>query len=321
MRINRGLLFWGLALVTAGAVALAVQAEAVPRDIVADAWRLWPLILIAIGVAIVFGRGPLGPLGAALGGVAVGVFAGALLTSIPFGFTSCGDAPMREGDTAEGSFDTGRAEVTLDLDCGQLDLSLQPGNAWDADLARAGGSPPRLDADDGSLSIETRGGPPFGERRHEWDVRLPRDVELDLEVDVDAAGSALNLAGGQLGTFELDMNAGAANLDLTSARVADLEIDMNAGSLSIETDAGTRLDGRIGFNAGAVDLCVPSGVALAIGLDDPNITLGHNLDEWGLERRGDTWTTPGLGTGTPSIRLTVDGNAASLTLNPEEGCR
>jgi hypothetical protein len=42
MRLDRGLLFWGLALITTGAVALAVEFRYVDRDVVSGAWRLWP---------------------------------------------------------------------------------------------------------------------------------------------------------------------------------------------------------------------------------------------------------------------------------------
>ena len=59
MKINRGLVFWGVALITAGTVALAIQAELIPADAARQAWRLWPLLLVAIGLAVIASRTPL----------------------------------------------------------------------------------------------------------------------------------------------------------------------------------------------------------------------------------------------------------------------
>ena len=53
MRVNRGLIFWGVALVTAGAVALAIQYDIVAGESAREAWRLWPIVLIVIGVAVI----------------------------------------------------------------------------------------------------------------------------------------------------------------------------------------------------------------------------------------------------------------------------
>ncbi len=80
MHLNRGLLFWGLALITAGATALAVQQDIIDRDVVAEAWKLWPVILIAIGLSIVLARTPFSVLGTVLAALILGVAGGALVS-------------------------------------------------------------------------------------------------------------------------------------------------------------------------------------------------------------------------------------------------
>ena len=54
MQVNRGFAFWGVALITAGAVALAIQTELIPAESARQAWRLWPLVLIIIGLSASF---------------------------------------------------------------------------------------------------------------------------------------------------------------------------------------------------------------------------------------------------------------------------
>jgi hypothetical protein len=56
VHIRRGLLFWGLFFVALGSVPLAIRAGVVDETVVGQAWRLWPLALIAVGVAILGGR-------------------------------------------------------------------------------------------------------------------------------------------------------------------------------------------------------------------------------------------------------------------------
>ena len=50
MHVNRGLVFWGVALVTAGAVALAIQTGAIEAESAREVWQYWPVVLIVIGV-------------------------------------------------------------------------------------------------------------------------------------------------------------------------------------------------------------------------------------------------------------------------------
>ena len=56
MRVNRGLLGWGVFFIVLGAVPLAVQAGVVSEARVREAWQLWPLILVGIGLGLVLER-------------------------------------------------------------------------------------------------------------------------------------------------------------------------------------------------------------------------------------------------------------------------
>ena len=76
-------------------------------------------------------------------------------------------------------------------------------------------------------------------------------------------------------------------------------------------------EGDLSANAGAIELCVPPDAALQLEVQD-QLTFATNLNSRGLTESGDTWTRAGTG---GLIDLSIEGNAASFTLDPEGGCR
>ncbi len=318
MRVNRGLVFWGLALVVAGAVALLVQSGGIGEEAARNAWRFWPVVLVAIGIAVIAGRTPFALLATAAAAIVVGGLAGTLVAGWPEGIgLGCGGQPT-ERVSESGSFG-GAAEVDLLFNCGDLIVSLATGSDWSVNAGHGADARPDISSDDGSLSITAEGGGPIGftSTRQEWEVELPAEAELDVDLEANAASAAIDLAGGQLAGLTIDANAGDFAVDVSGASVDGFELDMNAGSASISTDGDTTLAGSVGMNAGSLDLCVPDGVAVEIVLDDPNVTFSHDLDDHDFDESGDVWR---LGSGTPAIRLSVDGNAASFSFNPDGGC-
>jgi hypothetical protein len=317
VRINRGLVFWGVALITAGAVALAIQAGAIDGEQARQWWRLWPVALIVIGVAIIAARTPFAMVGTLAAGLVVGGLAGSLVGGWPDGLSiGCG-GEVDEHLTEQGSFGSS-AEVALDFNCGDLAVAMGDGSDWAVDAGYAGDSRPDVSSGDGSLRVIAEGGEfPFGEGRQDWQVTLPTEVDLALRIEANAASSDLDLDGGSFSELALDTNAGSATLNLSGASADEMSIEMNAGSVTINADGDTEFDGTVEMNAGSLDLCIADGVVFAITIADSNITFSHNLDESGLTRSGDTWRS---GTGAEAITLSVEGNAASFTLNPEGGC-
>jgi hypothetical protein len=325
MHINRGLMFWGLALITGGLVALAAQQDMIDRDALADAWRLWPVVLIAIGLAIVLSRTPFAAVGTVIAALVVGAAGGTAIAVGP-GVVSCGGEPVPP-NTFEGAFELPRANVELELNCGSLHVAMADGTSWVAVGSTVSDGPPVIESSLGALHIRSGSeGLPFGRDRQKWALSLGRDTHYELSASLNAVDSNLNLADGTFGSLALNPNAGSVDIDLSGAHVADLDVSLNAGSMSIVVGADTDLAGTIGANAGSIDFCAPEaalrfeGAALRFTVD-ANVTFSHNLDETDLIKSGDTFTTPGFESAVHRIDLRLEGNAASFTLNPEEGCQ
>ena len=318
MQVNRGLVFWGLTLVTAGTVALLVQAGAIDDETTRQAWRWWPVALIAVGLAVIAERTPFAFVATAVAALVVGALAGSLAAGWPPIGIGCG-GEATEVVTESGAFDADRADVELRLNCGELDVSTATGRDWSVDARHGRDGRPTLTSTGDSLRlVAERSGPiGFAQARQEWDVELPADAAFDLDLHANAASSRLDLADATLSRLRLDTNAGDVRVDVAGASVSDLTVEMNAGSVRIIADADTSLAGSADMNAGSLELCVPDDLSVEIALDDPNVTFNHNLGEAGFSESGDTWRA---GDGAPAVRLEVDGNAASFTVNPDGGC-
>jgi len=319
MRVRRGLLFLGLFLIPLGGVSLLVRAGVLDAARLADAWRLWPLILVGAGIAILLGRSRLALVGTAVVALVLGSLAGAALAGGNgwFGvFSDCGGSgrPTDEHLRRDGSFDPG-ADVRLDLRCGSLTLATTGESGWRLDAAHRGPAP-LVDSSPGRLDVRVPTG--RGDRRNDWTVGVPAADVATLEVTANAATVGLDLSGSRLASLEGDMNAGDLRIDATGATVDQLDLTMNAGRIRYIAGSSA-LRGDVSLNAGAFDLCVPDGVGLQLDVTD-QLTFAHNLDSRGLVRAGSTWTRAATDLG-QVIALTIDGSAASLTLNPTGGCR
>ena len=81
MHIRRGYLGWGVFLILAGAVPLAVRAGYLTDDQIGRLWTLWPLILIGIGVGLILSRTRFDFIGGIIVAATLGLMAGGLLSS------------------------------------------------------------------------------------------------------------------------------------------------------------------------------------------------------------------------------------------------
>jgi len=83
MKLNRGRLNWGVFFIVLGAVPLAYRQGAVPLSTLSDAWRLWPLVLVGIGLKIVLSRTPAYFVGGLVVAACLGLVVGSLFAIGP----------------------------------------------------------------------------------------------------------------------------------------------------------------------------------------------------------------------------------------------
>lgn len=328
MRINRSLLNWGVFLIAIGGVPLAVQQGWVDSSIAGDLLRLWPLILVGVGLGLILRWTPLEWLGGALVAGTIGLLLGAVIAG---GITGIGSACLGADDgtsttTQRNGVSSGSTfDLDLELTCGELDVARAPGAAWSVEVAHAPDDPPTIEGSPSGLSMHQgdSGTTVFlftQDARTQWDVEVPTTAAIAASVTLNFSDAVIDLGGGPLAMLSGTLNGASADIQLEGASTpqpAGLSLTLNGSSGSLGLPDGS-IAGSITLNASSLDVCVPIDAELRIELES---TLGSDdIGSSGLGKVGDGWQTVGYGTAAERIDLSITSNASSLSLERAEVC-
>ena len=330
MRVNRGLLGWGVFFIALGAVPIAVRGGVVGAGTASQAWQLWPMLLIGAGLALALrntGWAAVGNVvvGLAFGLMAGGVVAGGVSPGAPL--SVCG-VPGTASAGPNGAPVTGtlapEASVRLAADCGTLNVTTAAGSGWSIAWPAEGVTAPDIGSPDGAnLDAEfgQRHGFAVGEPAARWDVVLPEDPSINLSLEVGAGSLRAALGSAHVASVDAAVNGADARLDLGGAiGTRSVSGSVNAGSLRVTLPTPSDgLSGTFAANVGSVSICAPSGVPLRITVDGE--ALGSvNFGQRGMAQDGSIWTRGAWASSPSRLDLHVSVNLGSITLDPENGC-
>ena len=320
MRVNRRFLYWGVFLVAVGSVLVAADLTSVDRATVADALRLWPLAVVAIGVGLVLRGTRLSLPGGLIAAAVPGLVLGGAFAVAPHIAVDCGSAGSPSSTASRtGTFD-GSARISVRTGCGSVVIDTAPGGGWRLDTGNATDRPPIIDASARSLSIDAGGGDgwhAFDRARDAWHLTLPTTAIDDLSVDVNAGTGRIDLAGAQIASLDVKSNAAQTSLDLTSASVSSLIGQVNAGMTSIRLSGTADVTGSWKVNAASLQLCAPAGLGLRV--HHTGALGGMRVN--GLEQTDPTWQSSDYASAAHHADLTVIANLGSVEINPIGGCK
>jgi len=318
--IDRGFLGWGVFLILLGGIPLAVNQGWLDASMVEDGWQLWPLIIIGFGISLIARRTPVEPLGSVVVAATFGIMLGSVSVA-GFRVPALGGCGIGEGGgtafpTRSGSFGAA-ARVRVELNCGELALGTAGETEWSVAGRDDDGEGPEIDATASSLRVASRDARPFFGDGNDWEITLPADTTLDLDVSVNAGSGRLDLGGSSTSTLRLDVNAGDIEADLEGIAAArSLEVSVNAGSVQVILP-DTSLGGSVSANAGSVELCRSADTAIRIKTSE-NVAASYDFP--GLVQMDDTFESPGFAGAPVRIELDASANAGSIALDPEDGC-
>ncbi len=329
MRVNRGLLGWGVFFLALGGVPLAVRGGVIDAETARRSLELWPLLLIGVGLGLALRHTVLDVFGGVVVALTFGLMAGGLVAAgigpgSSLALCGIGSTPASPSSVPglTGSLASG-ASVDVSVNCGELTVSGAPGGGWSVAWP-SGDSAPAMDASSTSrlrLRMGDEHAFGVGNIASTWLLPLPADPTLNLSLSVNAGSSRLTLGALHVTSLATSVNAGDAHVDLRGAiGTTSVTGSANAGSLTVALPSPeATLSGSLSANAGTVRVCAPAGVPLRIRVGDHPLGT-TNLAARGLVQNGDIWTRGPWDTASARIDLNVSANLGTVTLDPEDGC-
>jgi hypothetical protein len=319
MKVAKGRLNWGVFFILLGAVPLAYHQGVVTQSQLGDVWRLWPLVVVGIGVGFILSRTPAYFVGGLIVAATFGLMFGSLFTIGPN--VGCGhNGGPATTASQSGAFD-GPASVDLTLQCGTAVVTASSDGQWHVDTASTAGHNASITSTPTSVAVKTdqSGSHWFDLGFDTWTVALPGQSQLSLHADMDLGDARYDLRGATLTSATFNMNLGNLRVDLTGASVQNLTVETNLGAAAVELDAATDLTADLKTSLGSLKVCVPSELGVQVKSTDSlsSTDLGH----FGMVRVGDLWQSPNYQTAAHKASLTVNTSLGSFELKSSGGCK
>jgi hypothetical protein len=264
-------------------------------------FRLWPILLIAVGLDLFIGRR------SALGSLLVLVLTLAILAGALWLFEAgVGIGQPVAGEEVRQALEGAtQATVVIDPGAGSLRVEALPesGNLVEG-VVHVGSRErvvPNFSVRDGTATFILRGqGATFGPfvgggDRPAWDLGLNRDVPLQLEVS---------------------LGAGESDLDLTGLMVSGLKINMGVGLTTVTLPDKGRFQAKVDSAIGQTVVIIPEGMAARIRVDTG---IGGSQLPADYRRQDNTYTSPGYESADNRVDLEVNQAIGSITIRHSGG--
>jgi hypothetical protein len=315
MRVDRGRLNWGVFFIVLGLVPLAYFRGATGLS---EAWRLWPLVIVGIGLSFLLSRTRAYFVGGTVIAVCCGLIFGSLLTVQPnFG---CGGSQTSQSVSQSGAFQ-GDSTVELNLECGSATITTAPDSLWHVKAASSVGNAPQVTSTAQLLRINSASTDPWSFNRGtgDWQVQLPQDIRLSLTSSINMADAHFGLSSATLSSAVFSLNLGTLHVDLTGARTDSLRVSTNLGSAFVTLDASSDVSGNLSTNLGSLQVCLPDGLGVQVTATG-NLS-SSDFSQAGLIAGAGVWRTPGFDTAVHKAVLNASTSLGSIKFGRTGGCQ
>jgi len=252
--MNTGRLFWGMVFVTAGFLLLCDRLGFFAVTWV-SVWRLWPLVLVFWGIALVLGATRARWVAVAFAGITVAVIVAGLVNLFWWDGTFWKVRSVMRQELVEPLGEApAHARLRFDSGAGTFAVVDTSAELLEADARTSLGSY-RLEktskGDLVELSLTMEGDTPahFGQIKNSVDLRLNTRPLWDLEFDVGATELSMDLSPYRIGTVLVDCGASSVRLTL-GERADSTRVTIDAGASSVRLRVPEASGCRVELDAG-----------------------------------------------------------------------
>ncbi len=303
--------FWPLVLIGAGVVLLLSNLGYLPWRSWNVLWRLWPLLLVALGIDVLIGRRS--TVGAIISGLLMLLLIGGAVAVVFFAQNIPGLANLTQPvewhtehvEHPLAGVERGRVGIDWTSAPGYLSTLRDSPNLIEGDVTYRGELvfDVGVRGDQADVELDSHfSGPwlgPFdfgGQAEERWDVRLSPDVLFDLTLD---AGS------------------GPCDFDLAGLQVSDLFLDVGSGSIDLTLPSSSTFEASISGGSGSITIVLPKSVGARVVLDSgsgsfhPDERFRLVEGEWDNDG---VWQTGNFDTAEHTIVLRIDQGSGSISI-------
>lgn len=324
--------FWPLLLISLGLVWVLSNIGVLSGANLNMLFRLWPLVLIIIGLQLLVGGGR-SNLGTWIGIVGVVLIVALVLVGPSLGWASSAD--VKTASYSEPLGDTTAAQIIISPSVAET--VIQPLTAsnvlFEANLRYLGEV--EYSAEGGSekvIEIKQPNQPvnvsfwDFGvfhsEQDLRWNIGLNPNVPLALDVNGGVSNARLDLA--ELDITRLNVNTGVGSIDLSlpaTGSLYNVTLNGGTGSINVTVEAGAAVDFDIRGGVGSVTIDVPDDAAVRVdastgvgGIDIPARFERISGDEDKFVGDEGMWQTANYENAESRITIHYDGGVGSFVI-------
>jgi len=299
---------WGVIFIGAGILWLLINFGSIDFDVWMRLFSLWPILLIAVGIEMIFKRSKLPQLAY----ISPLIVAAAYLIAIFGSWSGCGLNICWDDDdysykrevkefVVEKDSTIENLEVNIDYGLGELWIGPTDNKLFAGDFEFRKLEPTvkyKTDLSTGKVYLKTRdihSIRSFSKNYYKNDSRifLADYLPVDLDIDVGAADISLDLADLMISSLRLDSGASAIEIRLgCDMDVIDIDIDTGASGIVIE---------------------VPRDMGLKIDTDAALSTT--NFSRLGLFKQGDRYTSDNFETASCRALINIDSGVSSIEID------
>lgn len=258
-------LFWPILLIGAGVIFLMSNLGLLPADPWPLLWRLWPVILIVIGLDILLGRRSVlgGVFSAVLALLVVGGIVALLFAAQNYpGLLNVGMPALHSERVTYPLNDVRQAQVSIHFPGGAGDILalddspylIEGDLRYYGELTRdisASGNAARITLSSRYSGIE----PWWNNVQEKWTIGLNTRVEYDLALDSGSGSYEFDLRRFTLRSLALEAGSGSVRLTLPESGPYRFKLDAGSGSIVIRVPEG--MAARVEYKAGSGSLNAP----------------------------------------------------------------
>ena len=297
-RLGRGFPLFPILLIALGSLLLLQTTGVLSWNLWGSIWRLWPVLIIAIGINIILGARMPWVAGALIAavlaiGIALAAFTG------PFA-----DTGFRGDVEVISSFhellgDAESVDVNIDFGAGELKLNSLPAGSTNLVEAEFHGREAEVSVNrsDGSADLDISNG----------------DFSFDFFRVNDGAEWEVSLSPSP--GMSIDLTAGATEMDLDLSRLKVNYLSIDAGAADIEVvmpaDAG-HVDANVKVGAADLLIIIPEGVGARIDAETAAGSL--SIDHGRFPKQGDIYVSPDFDLLANRIYMTIASGASSVEI-------